>query len=235
MEQESEAIVTSLQKALDNNCPKTRPSGNSKEVKFWSNDLTELKLEAYRLYHIFLATKDDESWDSYLEGRRKLKSTVAKAKREAWQAFTASRTKLSDIAKLVKSVNSKANKRIDLLCDKAAPEESLQLLMDTHFPGCDKTVPPTVPPEYERQARRVKLTEVENHPSVQFITYDRVHWSIGTFGKLKAAGPDGLKPIALQHTGPVMQLRLVTLFRVCLLYTSPSPRDKRQPRMPSSA
>ena len=48
VEQESEAIVTSLQKALDNNCPKTRPSGNSKEVKFWSNDLTELKRGAYR-------------------------------------------------------------------------------------------------------------------------------------------------------------------------------------------
>ena len=28
---------------------------------------------------------------------------------------------------------------------------------------------------------------------------------------------------------------IVTLYRDCLLYTSPSPRDKRQSRMPSSA
>ena len=27
----------------------------------------------------------------------------------------------------------------------------------------------------------------------------------------------------------------VSLFKICLLYTSPSPRDKRQSRMPSSA
>ena len=28
---------------------------------------------------------------------------------------------------------------------------------------------------------------------------------------------------------------LLSLFKICLLYTSPSPRDKRQSRMPSSA
>ena len=31
------------------------------------------------------------------------------------------------------------------------------------------------------------------------------------------------------------RLRMTTLYQVCLLYTSPSPRDKRQSRMPSSA
>ena len=31
------------------------------------------------------------------------------------------------------------------------------------------------------------------------------------------------------------RLKMVDLFHTCLLYTSPSPRDKRQSRMPSSA
>ena len=35
-----------------------------------------------------------------------------------------------------------------------------------------------------------------------------------------------------ERKGPVHVGRL---FRICLLYTSPSPRDKRQSRMPSSA
>ena len=37
-------------------------------------------------------------------------------------------------------------------------------------------------------------------------------------------------------TSPVIMTLLTdTLFNTCLLYTSPSPRDKRQSRMPSSA
>ena len=42
--------------------------------------------------------------------------------------------------------------------------------------------------------------------------------------------PDGVEVIIL-HPMEAVLLRL----RICLLYTSPSPRDKRQSRMPSSA
>ena len=31
------------------------------------------------------------------------------------------------------------------------------------------------------------------------------------------------------------KISIATVYRTCLLYTSPSPRDKRQSRMPSSA
>ena len=47
--------------------------------------------------------------------------------------------------------------------------------------------------------------------------------------------------LAPQHSGGVssppfcLHLRFKGQFYVCLLYTSPSPRDKRQSRMPSSA
>ena len=35
--------------------------------------------------------------------------------------------------------------------------------------------------------------------------------------------------------GPIIQLSASRALKSCLLYTSPSPRDKRQSRMPSSA
>ena len=35
--------------------------------------------------------------------------------------------------------------------------------------------------------------------------------------------------------GIIRRASLINTYRICLLYTSPSPRDKRQSRMPSSA
>ena len=46
-------------------------------------------------------------------------------------------------------------------------------------------------------------------------------------------------PLSFQETQEEHMIgeiaRLTTLMMICLLYTSPSPRDKRQSRMPSSA
>ena len=49
--------------------------------------------------------------------------------------------------------------------------------------------------------------------------FARVQWS--------GAAAGGLEAFAMDRLGPSLQ--------TCLLYTSPSPRDKRQSRMPSSA
>ena len=49
----------------------------------------------------------------------------------------------------------------------------------------------------------------------------------------KYEGDDGVVDVARQ--GRLHILEVQRLIRICLLYTSPSPRDKRQSRMPSSA
>ena len=49
---------------------------------------------------------------------------------------------------------------------------------------------------------------------------------------MKIGGPMGLKP---GHTSTIRRIEGGMLSYHCLLYTSPSPRDKRQSRMPSSA
>ena len=45
------------------------------------------------------------------------------------------------------------------------------------------------------------------------------------------AGHETTLPITLDH----MIYHAISVVKACLLYTSPSPRDKRQSRMPSSA
>ena len=47
-------------------------------------------------------------------------------------------------------------------------------------------------------------------------------------------GPGG-QPVAIQPDDRGMATFVVGRLAACLLYTSPSPRDKRQSRMPSSA
>ena len=69
------------------------------------------------------------------------------------------------------------------------------------------------------KARRgtVKL----NHGEVQ----TPIFMPVGTYGSVKAMSPLELKEIDAQ----------IILGNTCLLYTSPSPRDQRGSRMPSSA
>ena len=45
----------------------------------------------------------------------------------------------------------------------------------------------------------------------------------------------GLSNLALGPRVKLLKVAQSPMCQVCLLYTSPSPRDKRQPRMPSSA
>ena len=60
----------------------------------------------------------------------------------------------------------------------------------------------------------------------------------GTFEDLIKAGvidPTKVVRSALQNAGSVAGLLITTEAMVCLLYTSPSPRDREKSRMPSSA
>ena len=58
---------------------------------------------------------------------------------------------------------------------------------------------------------------------------------VGVYGHLDAANLAYLGLYALQHRGQESAGIVASNNGSCLLYTSPSPRDKRQCRMPSSA
>ena len=51
-----------------------------------------------------------------------------------------------------------------------------------------------------------------------------------------AEGMEAIRLTCLDYDmGNIFNVDETGIFRLCLLYTSPSPRDKRQSRMPSSA
>ena len=67
---------------------------------------------------------------------------------------------------------------------------------------------------------------------VEFAVSDEGYFSIGTSGGDPLRPGDGSKKLLFGHPNPGSSK---TMYKICLLYTSPSPRDRTRSRMPSSA
>ncbi len=117
------------------------------------------------------------------------------------------------MAHLNKIYQGSENKAVGLVKDSNVKycttlEASINLLMDTHFLG---SVGHMTKPRVAHM-----LAEIEN-PEVEFISPTRVRKAIWSFGDLKAAGPDELKPIVLKHLGVKAVNKLVEFFRASSL------------------
>ena len=101
-----------------------------------------------------------------------------------------------------------------------------------HIPGDEKCWGDLLPRWVTRPGRGVRVhesvtyTEVFFAGSNMFPTNEFVRW-------IQAAAAEG-GPTRDAGSG-VVSLDAEGLYRVCLLYTSPSPRDRQKSRMPSSA
>ena len=75
------------------------------------------------------------------------------------------------------------------------------------------------------KAPRISLIVISIVPVITFIF-------IHAFGKMTTVIADGKIRLTWRYGFPTKEIQMSD---ICLLYTSPSPRDKRQSRMPSSA
>ena len=78
---------------------------------------------------------------------------------------------------------------------------------------------------YNSTLKEAKSTYKDNH--------EKIGKKLGEFSVRGRTLIDGKKLLDLM--GPKADALVSLEYKVCLLYTSPSPRDKRQSRMPSSA
>ena len=132
------------------------------------------------------------------------KRAIKKAKKQSWQSFCSDTSDSSGVAKLTKIINAKDNKALGLLSHDdgtytASPEETVDLLMNTHFPG--SIVPGGTNDTIQGAKLEITSQGLEDSGDISFIDTIKVQEAIRTFGPLKAAGPDGFKPIALQIWG----------------------------------
>ena len=82
------------------------------------------------------------------------------------------------------------------------------MLMSTHFLGSVDA--------YNFEHSDATLVEYRVDDQNNFITPDKVRWSINSFDAKKAAGPDGIKIAALREIGPNLLKRLTTLYRASI-------------------
>ena len=181
-------------------------NGKVKDQDAWDSDIQSLKKEVRKA---FKKQKRDQllsSWEEYIDKKREFKQKLRKAKADNWRRFTESCSGPKDMAKLFKSVQKKQNSHLSVLASRQrSPVNSLNLLMDTHFPGSTEAV---ASPVSSGEAMAFPY-----HTDLDFISVERVKWSIQQFKPDKAAGPDGIKPIVLQQLGPKMLKRLTILYR----------------------
>ena len=202
---ECETITDLIKNSLTATAPLITIKPKIRKQAFWNEKLSAMRINLRTLYRCYRQSHDTTDWDAYIAARQEFKRTLCKAKRRSWQMFTEEHKGPKELSKLFRAVQVKTHEQIDLLSGADSPQETVSLLMSTHFPGSVD----------EFDFRQTDSTPVvfNINESNAFITPEKVRWSINSFDAHKAAGPDGIKIAVLREIGPNMINRLTNLYR----------------------
>ena len=201
-------LTRDITEALDNTHPLVPIKTQVREYKWWNSSCMDLQKKAHKALKIAKSHHSEENVQKARDLRKAYSKTIRRAKRESWKMFTESCHTPQELSKLVKILKGQRNHTLGILRKPdntfcANPREVLELLANTHFPR-NVAASDTVP----SHSTGTPLSE-----EVKFITTHSVREAIKSFGDLKAAGPDGIKPIVLKNLGEKALSRLTLLLR----------------------
>ena len=180
------------------------PVSTFRDNNYWQDEQTKVfikkKMKAFRAYQ---ENPTGDTKQAFKASRMKLGNRIRKFKRDRYRKALDELTNCSDLSKRLKGLEERHE--INILSsdgEACSPEESVRNLMDKHCPGSL--------PEKEELPPRFMKSKVSIENETEFITYSYVKRAIQEFGKHKAAGPDGLKPIILQNL-PKSTLEAITM------------------------
>ena len=174
-------------------CPKRHSNYTGKKPRWWTPELQTLRS---KLRNLGKKLHDPLCKQEYKSVRKEYKKCLFNAKRDTWRKYTSSVNSPQDVSKLLKSLNKSNEKLLGLLKDSEGnylndPLESGMVLMARYFPGHK---------DISEDKNDKKCTTVKNsHLNTNVFTIHKVKSAFKLFGSFKAAGPDGFKPIVLQH------------------------------------
>ena len=207
----AEALQGLIQEALDTACP-LKPALQRPPNPWWNSELDDLRKELKHAHD--RRSQSQEAWESYHELRKDYRKKISQAKRETWREFCTKAETAGDISKIVKILKPKQAKGISLFTNQGVtltPKETLDNLMDAHFLESVET-----DGEEIVEAADVRYDDVKTKEFVSYITPEKVAASLSSFGPMKAAGPDGFKPLVLQKlTGELLEY-INTLYRLAV-------------------
>ena len=183
--------------ALEVVCP-MRNAFTKKPNPWWNGELSKLRSEVRHLENV--KNNSENNYKKYRKSWSNYRKAVNKAKKESWRNFCTKAENAKDVTKIIKSLKSKSPKGIGLLKQVdgtfcRTPKESLAALMDAHFLESVEVTDQ----EGVDESHNVVMNESAPDDVEEFITPTKVRDSIGSFGPMKAPGPDNFKPIILQN------------------------------------
>ena len=211
LERESIELENDLNRALDVACPVLEVHASSnRQPKWWSRKLDQLKVLVRNSYRKYQRTKQDCDLDTFRSNRRKYKKEIKSSKKDTWRNFCSSIGNSTTLSKLIKITKRERVQKVGQLLkpDNSYTidnEDTIELLFETHFSGA-------IQPERCND----KCERFTNNLEFSYITEHKVEKALKTFGALKAAGPDGFKPIVLQNLTKNFYKRISILYRACL-------------------
>lgn len=203
-------IVT---KALDEQIPLKPVKIRPKWLNWWTSTLEGAKRKLCKVYRLVKGHSPSQFIiHSYQSLLREFKQMVRKAKRESWKKFTESTESTSELARLAKIIRYHPKHTIGLLRREngtmtSTPEQTLELLTNSTFPGSVQVNPDSGTTYTLAQMRKFTPKEAEH-----WLSTDMVREAFSDFGPLKAAGPDGIKPILLKHLPHNFITKLQTIY-----------------------
>ncbi|KAH8351283.1 hypothetical protein KR084_009543, partial [Drosophila pseudotakahashii] len=188
-------------------CPIGKPRGK-KKPPWWTQQLSILRSSCRGLFNRAKAGNEETNWQCYKRELASYKKALKRAKRAAWHTFCSDIEETTDAARLRK-ILSKTAAPLGYL-QKAngswsdSSNESLDLLLDAHFPGSQLT---GRPPE------RIGGEGI----NLDLLISDRnIKWAIQSFKPYKSPGPDGITPAHIQQAGQLAINWLSKIFRTIL-------------------
>lgn len=211
IERESHILETSIKTAIrkSSKMKLQRP----KAAKWWNNDLYAERTEVIKKAKLWKQNKTDENFTNLIESKKAFGKSVRKAKRSSWKEFCMSAMDPKGMALLNKALQTNSSHSVGLLRKPDGsftrrPSESINLLMNSHFPG-------SVPCKRVPESQNGNFCYEEAFKD-SFVTAEKVRKAISTFGPRKAAGPDDIKPAALQNLDDNTINRLTKLFQAVI-------------------
>ena len=211
LENETLVLERDITKALDIACPvKEVNISNSRQPKWWSRKLDQLKTQMRNSYRKYRRTRNELDLDTFRSNRREYKKEIKYNKRATWRNFCSSIGNSLTLSKLIKITKRERVQKIGQLRkpDNSYTNDSkdvIELLFDTHFSCAIQ------PDNCSKQSEGFT-----NNLEFSYITEQKVEKALNSFGALKAAGPDGFKPIVLQNLSKNLYKRISILYRACL-------------------
>ena len=138
MDRMVESISHACNQSFSAACPEIKPRGKQKPA-WWSKELGTKKKSCRMAFNKAKRTRESQDWDSYKETLRLYKRELKKAQRSSWRLFCDKMEDVSETSRLRKILSTNPTNIGYLIKPDGSwtdsSEESLKLLMDTHFPG----------------------------------------------------------------------------------------------------